>query len=81
MCEQVRHREDEIKGLHFKPTIEGSYQLNDEERKGKPVFERLASSVDRQQMQNILTQVKNDLEMEECTFKPQIVTDAKMKFK
>ena len=42
-----------------------------------PVFERLSTS--KQYMQNILTQIKADLEMSECTFKPDITDMGKSK--
>jgi len=38
------------------------------------VFERLSSS--RQYMHNLLTQIKSDLEMSECTFKPKIPAES-----
>ena len=39
------------------------------ESKG-PVFERLSAS--RQYVHEILTQIKTEFEMDECTFRPQI---------
>lgn len=42
-----------------------------------PVFERLSSTNNRLYMQEVLSKIKTDLELKDCTFKPKLVSENK----
>lgn len=42
-----------------------------------PVFQRLSTTSSRQHMQEMLSKIKTDLEMKDCTFKPKLLTEPK----
>lgn len=65
--EREMARQEEEKELTFVPQIV-SKPIETKDR--EPVFERLASS--RQYVQEILTQIKSEYELAECTFTPEI---------
>jgi hypothetical protein len=46
------------------------------DKEGGPVFERLATTSSRQYMQEVLSKIKTDLEMKDCTFKPKLLTES-----
>jgi hypothetical protein len=65
-------REDaELEGVTFTPQL---HTKKESIQGDVPVFERLSTS-DKQQMQNILSRIKSDLEMQECTFQPHLHSD------
>lgn len=65
--EREMARQEEEKELTFAPQI---ISKSIESKDREPVFERLASS--RQYVQEILTQIKSEYELAECTFIPEI---------
>lgn len=42
-----------------------------------PVFERLSTTSNRMYMQEVLTKIKEDLELKDCTFKPKLISEVK----
>jgi len=58
------------KDLTFTPTIISSRakESSDDDTGGSDVFTRLSSS--RQYIQDVLGQIKTEMEMSECTFRP-----------
>lgn len=63
-------QEEELKDATFTPQFVSTRSLAPEN--SKPVFDRLSSIADRQQIQNILMQIRTDMEMRECTFQPNV---------
>lgn len=74
--------------LTFTPVINPKTPRRDKERDGGgprsaekekehsgPVFERLSATTNRQHMQEVLSKIKTDLEMRDCTFKPKFCTE------
>jgi hypothetical protein len=65
--------------LTFKPVINPRAHKGDSahsDKEGGPVFERLATTSSRQYMQEVLSKIKTDLEMKDCTFKPKLLTES-----
>eukprot|EP01034_Spumella_vulgaris_P023972 gene23972-30258_t len=64
--------------LTFKPMINPRSAHKGDSAEGNresgPVFERLATTSSRQYMQEVLSKIKTDLEMKDCTFKPKLLT-------
>jgi hypothetical protein len=60
-------REDEKKEATFTPALVSKQSSQDNR---KPVFERLADASDKKNLDSVMSQLKDELEMSQCTFQP-----------
>jgi hypothetical protein len=63
--------EGELKQTTFTPTLVSKQMAAGDGR--KPVFERLADAADKKALDSVLSQLKDELELSDCTFQPTLV--------
>jgi len=68
-------KEERESGFTFSPHV--NHRREEGEGEG-PVFERLATTTNRQYMQEVLLRVKAELELRDCTFQPQLIADGSL---